>query len=163
MQLIVFSQNWEKILFHAEPKHQNVQSVENISSNIHRMKSFGKKSLELHHLKSFTPRLSRVDLKKAKKNRNKIRRFLATRKRVSFKTQLGAVMAVFCDSAKVDVKTKIYIFINHILDKAHPLPPARHLPTVPFRRTHKFSVISYTRIWQTATQFFFPLSLRNYD
>lgn len=44
-----------------------MQSGENISSNIHRMKSFGKKSLELHHLKSFTPRLSPVDLKKAEK------------------------------------------------------------------------------------------------
>lgn len=67
---------------------QNVQSVENMPSNIHRMKSFGKKSLELHHLKSFTPRLSRVDLKKAKENKNKdlarVRRFLATRKCVSF-------------------------------------------------------------------------------
>lgn len=90
------------------------------------MKSFGKKSLELHHLKSFTPRLSPVDLKKAEKKQKpdlvRARRFLATRKRVSFKTQLGAVMAVFCDSAKVGVKMKIHIFINHILVKAPSAP-----------------------------------------
>lgn len=64
-------------------------------------------------------------------------------------------MAVFCDTAKVGEKMKMHIFIYHILDKARTPLPHNHLPTVPFRRSHAFSVI-YTQIWQMATHFLFP-------